>query len=126
MDKNHSIINIEERKRGQHLRAEERGAIQQLKKMGFRNRKIARAINCSPSTVGYELRRGTPEYSGRGRKPGYSAKRGAAVYKENRSRCHRPRTVSGDSDFIRWMVKKVRKYNWSFEVRRSGTARTSG
>jgi transposase, IS30 family len=100
---------------GQHLRAEERGAIQQLKKMGFSNRKIARAINCSPSTVGYELRRGTPEYSGRGRKPGYSAKRGAAVYKENRSRCHRPRTVSGDSDFIRWMVKKVRKYNWSFD-----------
>ncbi|MFU0833549.1 MAG: hypothetical protein ACFWUC_11520 [Oscillospiraceae bacterium] len=115
MDKNHSIIKIEERKRGQHLKAEERGAIQQLKKMGFSNRKIARAINCSPSTVGYELRRGTPEYSGRGRKPGYSAKRGAAVYKANRSRCHRPRTVSRNSDFIRWMVKKVRKHNWSFD-----------
>jgi hypothetical protein len=23
--------------------------------------------------------------------------------------------VSGDSDFIRWMVKKVRKQNWSFD-----------
>ncbi|MFU0831504.1 MAG: hypothetical protein ACFWUC_00970 [Oscillospiraceae bacterium] len=40
MDKKHSIIKIEERKRGQHLKAEERGAIQQLKKMGFSNRKI--------------------------------------------------------------------------------------
>lgn len=83
MDKNHSIIKDAERKRGQHLRAQERG---------------------------------TPEYSGRGRKPGCSAKRGAAAYKKNRSRCHRPKTVFMDSDFIRWMGKKVRKNNWSFHA----------
>ena len=83
MDKNHSITISAERKRGQHLGAEERGAIQALKKLGFSNRAIAREINCSPSTVGYELRRGTPVYSGRGRRPGYSAKRGTAVYKVN-------------------------------------------
>ena len=72
----------EERKKGQHLDAEARGAIQQLKKLGYSNRAIAREVNCSPSTVGYELIRGTPAYSGRGRKPEYSAKRGAVAYKK--------------------------------------------
>lgn len=116
MDKEYSITNLTERKRGQHLGSEERGAIQALKKQGFSNRAIARIINCSPSTVGYELGRGTPAYSGRGRKPGYSAKRGAAVYKVNRSRCHRSKTISRDSAFIRWMVDMVRKHGWSFDT----------
>ena len=60
--------------------AEDRGAIQQLRKLGYSNRAIAREINCSPSTVGYELHRGTPAYCGHGRRPGYSAKGGAAVH----------------------------------------------
>ena len=84
MDKTNSITISAERKRGQHLGAEERGTIQALRKLGYSNRAIAREINCSPSTVGCELRRGTPVYSGHGRRPGYSAKRGAAVYKVNR------------------------------------------
>ena len=79
MDKTNSITISAERKRGQHLGAEERGIIQALKKLGYSNRAIARAINCSPSTVGYELRRETPVYCGHGRRLGYSAKRGAAV-----------------------------------------------
>lgn len=117
MDKEYSIANLTERKRGQHLGSEERGAIQALKKQGFSNRAIARIINCSPSTVGYELGRGTPAYSGRGRKPGYSAKRGAAVYKVNRSRCHRSKTISRDSAFIRWMVDMIRKHGWSLQIK---------
>lgn len=69
------------------------------------------------NTVGYELRRGTPEYTGRGRKPGYSAKRGAATYKVNRSRCHRPCIFQSDSAFIRWMAQKVLgKHRWSFDT----------
>lgn len=63
MDKPYPITELEERKRGQHLGSEERGAIQQLKRLGFSNRAIAQEIHCSPSTVGYELKRGTPEYS---------------------------------------------------------------
>ena len=39
-------------------------------------------LNCSPSPIGYELRCGTPQYSGRGRKPSYSARRGATVYRK--------------------------------------------
>ncbi len=106
----------EERKRGQHLGAEERGVIQALKKLGYSNRAIAREINCSPSTVGYELRRGTPAYSGRGRRPGYSAKRGAAIYHQNRSRCKRPKTIPRASGFIQWMVEMVRLHKWSFDT----------
>ena len=116
MDKNDSTTNLAEPKKIHHLRAEERGAIQVLRKQGLSNRAIARAINCNPSTVGYELRRGTPEYSSRGRRPGYSAKRGAAVYKMNRSRCRRSQTVSRTSTFIRWMVKMVRTHNWPFDT----------
>lgn len=116
MDKNHSITIPAERKRGQHLGAEERGAIQQLRKLGYSNRAIAREINCSPSTVGYELARGTPSYPGRGRRPGYSAKRGAAVYKTNRSRCCRAKTVSIDSMFLRWVAEQVRWHKWSLDA----------
>jgi IS30 family transposase len=116
MDKPYSITELEERKRGQHLGAEERGAIQRLKRMGFSNRAIAREINCSPSTVGYELRRGTAEYSGRGRRPGYHAKRGAAVYLTNRAHCHRPKRHLANSAFLRWAVEKLTVHNWSFDT----------
>ena len=40
-----------ERKRGQHLGPEERGAIKALKKQGSGVRAISRAIGCAPSTV---------------------------------------------------------------------------
>lgn len=57
----------EERKKGQHLRMEERGAIKALRKQGLGVRAIAREIGCAPSTVTNELRRGTPERkNGRG------------------------------------------------------------
>ena len=64
------ITELVERKKGQHLQREERGAIQHLKNAGYTNRAIARAIGCSPTTVGNELKRGTPpRKSGKGRKP---------------------------------------------------------
>ena len=42
MDKIYSITISAERKRGQHLGAEERGIIQELHKLGYSNRAIAR------------------------------------------------------------------------------------
>ena len=60
MDCQDYITELVERKKGQHLQREERGAIQQLKNAGYTNRAIARAIGCSPTTVGNELKRGTP------------------------------------------------------------------
>ena len=47
----HYITELPERKRGQHLQREERGAIQALKRQGLSNRAIARALNCSPTTI---------------------------------------------------------------------------
>ena len=116
MTEKHFTTIYGERKRGQHLGSEERGVIQVLKKLGYSNRAIARELDCSPSTVGYELKRGTPQYSGRGRRPSYSAKRGAAAYRQNRSRCRRPKTVPRDSAFIKWMVDMVRLHKWSFDT----------
>ena len=60
MDCQYYITEPAERKKGQHLQREERGAIQHLKRQGYSNRAIAREIGCSPSTVANELRRGTP------------------------------------------------------------------
>ncbi|HHZ06260.1 MAG TPA: helix-turn-helix domain-containing protein [Clostridiales bacterium] len=113
MDNNNSITKSEERKRGQHLGAEERGIIQGLKRLGYFNRAIAREIHCSPSTVGYELQRGTAEYSGRGRKPSYSAKRGGKIYHQNRRRCRRPKKHLNNTKFIIWMAEMVRLHKWS-------------
>ena len=82
MDCQDYITELVERKKGQHLQREERGAIQHLKNAGYTNRAIARAIGCSPTTVGNELKRGTPpRKSSKGREPGYSARRGEAAYK---------------------------------------------
>lgn len=60
MDCQDYITESVERKKGQHLQREERGAIQHLKNASYTNRAIARAIGCSPTTVGNELKRGTP------------------------------------------------------------------
>jgi IS30 family transposase len=113
----HDYITVEpERKRGQHLGREERGAIQQLKKQGCSLRAIAREINCSPSTVMNELRRGTPlRKSHRGRAPEYSAKRGIAVYEANRMQCRRHHHIVRCSAFVQWVVEQVREHDWSLD-----------
>ena len=52
MDCTQYITVAAERKKGQHLGREERGAIQYLKRHGLSNRAIARELGCSPTTVG--------------------------------------------------------------------------
>jgi IS30 family transposase len=117
MDCHDYITVASERKSGQHLGQEERGAIQQLRKLGYSLRSIAAMINCSPSTVLNELRRGTPQRkNNRGRMPEYSAKRGCAVYKANRMRCRRRHRILNCLDFVQWVVQQVRKYRWSLDV----------
>ena len=72
MDCHQYITDLPERKRGQHLQREERGAIQALKRQGLSNRATARELGCSPTTIGNELKRGTPpRKSNKGRAPGY-------------------------------------------------------
>ncbi len=86
--------------------------------MGWSLRRIAEQVNCSASTVLNEVRRGTPPSTGsRGRAPGYSAKRGQAVYHANRSRSHKPHKTDSCSAFISWVVQlKLREHHWSFDA----------
>ncbi|MFR3366435.1 MAG: helix-turn-helix domain-containing protein [Gallintestinimicrobium sp.] len=73
MDCHHCITESAERKKGQHLRMEDRGAIKVLKKQVLDPRAIARQIGCAPSTVTNELRRGhTSPQEQQGKAPGYS------------------------------------------------------
>mgnify|MGYP002727750682 CR=1 len=117
MDCQEYITESAERKKGQHLQREERGAIQHLKRQGFSNRAVARAIGCSPSTVANELRRGTPpRKSYKGRKPGYSAKRGEAVYRSNRQRSRRHHRICRCSRFLRWVIKQFHEHKWSLDA----------
>lgn len=117
MDCQDYITELVERKKGQHLQREDRGAIQQLKNAGYTNRAIARAIGCSPTTVGNELKRGTPpRKSSKGRKPGYSARRGEAAYKANRKRSRKPHRICHCTRFIRWIMEQVKEHKWSLDA----------
>ena len=105
-----------ERKKGQHLGAEERGAIKVLRKQGLGIRAIAREVGCAPSTVTNELRRGTPpRKSNRGKAPGYSPKLGEAVYRANRAVCRRSLKAKSCKAFIAWVVEQVREHKWSLD-----------
>ena len=117
MDCTQYITVAAERKKGQHLGREERGAIQYLKRHGLSNRAIARELGCSPTTVGNELRRGTPpRKSNKGRPPGYSAKRGEAVYKANRVRSKRNHKILSCTCFLNWTTTQVRVHKWSLDA----------
>lgn len=106
-----------ERKKGQHLRMVERGAIKALKQEGLGIRAIARRIGCAPSTVTNELRRGTPaRKSNKGKAPGYSPTLGESVYKANRSSCHRHSKAEACSSFIGWVTQQFREHKWSLDA----------
>lgn len=117
MDHTQYTTNNAERKPGKHLTREDRGAIEAMKKLGQSNRTIARCLNCSPTTVSNELKRGTRVRSGRrGRTPGYSAKRGMRVYQTHRANSHKPHRICKCSAFIQWVVNKVRQEKWSLDA----------
>lgn len=117
MDHTQYTTNEAERKPGKHLTTEDRGAIQAMKRLGHSNRAIARYLHCSPTTISNELKRGTPPRTGsRGRIPGYSAKRGEAVYKANRLKSHKPHRIEACTPFVRWVVTQVRSEKWSIDA----------
>ena len=117
MDCHQYITDLPERKRGQHLQREERGAIQALKRQGLSNRAIARELGCSPTTIGNELKRGTPpRKSNKGRTPGYNAKRGEAEYRSNRCRSRKPHKLLSCGAFVTWVVTQVRAHKWSLDA----------
>lgn len=116
MDHTNSIMITPVRERGQHLTFEDRCCIKVYMKMGFSLRRIGEALDCAASTVLNEIRRGTGVRNGdRGRFPEYSARRGQANYKINRSRCHKPHKLSCSTPFIEWLTVQVKERQWSLD-----------
>ena len=117
MSHNYSTTITPDRERGQHLKFEDRVTIKIYKKQGHTLRSIAEVIDCSPSTIMYELRRGTGQRSGsRGRFPEYSAKRGQAHYEMNRSRCHRKAKALNGIPFVDWIADMIKEKKWSIDA----------
>lgn len=126
MSQLHSTTFLPDRERGQHLKFEDRCSIRIYQKLGYSLRATALAINCSPSTVMNELRRGTGKRKGsRGRFPEYSPKRGQANYAVNRTRCHKPHIIEGAPHFMQWMTHQVKEKKWSLDIC-TGYARRMG
>ena len=108
MSRNYSTTITPSRERGQHLKFEDRVSIKIYRRLKYTLRAIAEALGCSPSTIMYELRRGTGKRKGsRGRFPEYSAKRGQANYEMNRSLCHRKAKALNGNPFVDWVVDEV-------------------
>lgn len=71
----------------------------------------------SPLTVTNELERGTPpRRSSKGKAPGYSPKRGEAVYKAHRVNSCKPRKAESCKPFIARVVKQAREHKWSLDA----------
>ena len=100
MDSLYSTMN--QRIKGKHLSFEERVIIQTRIKDVFSLRAIARELGCSPSTISYEVKRGTVSlYHGKQRR--YKADHGQSVYQANRHHCGRKSDFLKKSDFIEYV-----------------------
>ena len=108
MSRNNSTMITPSRKRGQHLKFEDRVSIKIYRKLKYTLRAIADVLDCSPSTIMYEIKRGTGERNGsRGRFPEYNPSRGQANYEVNRSRCHRKAKALNGNPFVDWVIGEV-------------------
>ena len=101
--------------KGKHLSFEERVVIQTRIKDGLSLRAIARELGCSPSTISYEVKRGTVSlYHGKQRR--YKADHGQSVYQANRYHCGRKSDLLKKSDFIEYVNKHFSEDDWSLDV----------
>ena len=113
MDSLHSIM--PEHQKGKHLSFKQRVIIQTRLKDGCFIRAIARELCCSPSTISYEVRRGTVTLY-RGKQKRYKADHGQSVYQTNRRHCGRKSDFLKKSDFIKYVNKHFFEDNWSLDV----------
>lgn len=105
------------RTKGAHLTLADRAQIKMLRKLGYSMRAIAKELNCSPSTISYEIRRGTPPRNGkRGRYPQYNPVFAQSVYEQNRRRSRRPFKIEVCRDFLQWMLVQFRDRHWGLDA----------
>ena len=113
MDSLHSAMN--QHVKGKHLSFEERVIIQTRLKDGCSIRAIARELGCSPSTISYEVRRGTVSlYHGKQKR--YKADQGQSVYQINRCHCGRKSAFLKKAGFINYVIKHFFEDGWSLDV----------
>ncbi|MDF7638165.1 IS30 family transposase [Lactobacillus sp. ESL0791] len=114
MDQLHSNMNI--RQKGKHLTFEDRVTIQVLRKQGKSLRFIARELNCSPSTVMYELRKGQISLY-HGKKHRYDAKTAQIKYEDNRANCGRKLDFLVKHRFIDYVEQNFfGSHKWSLDA----------
>ena len=76
MSRNNSTMITPSRERGQHLNSEDRVSFKIYRKLKYTLRAMADVLDCSPSIIMYEIKRGTGERNGsRGRFPEYNPSR---------------------------------------------------
>ena len=99
------------RQKGRHLTLDECGIIKHMHKHGFSNRAIARELNCSPTTIGNELKRGIkPRTSKYGPNPSYNPKHAQAAYIANRKKSCKPVKLTKCMEFIIWCFQQVTEH----------------
>ena len=89
--------------KGKHLSFEERVVIQTRLKDGCSIRAIARELGCSPSTISYEVKRGTFSLY-HGNQQRYKAEHGQSVYQINRRHCGRKSDFLKKANFISYVI----------------------
>ena len=113
MDSLHSTMN--QHVKGKHLSFEERVIIQLRLKDGWSLRAIARELNCSPSTISYEVKRGTVKlYHGKVKR--YKAAQGHDAYQAHRKNCGRKSDFLKKTQFIHYVHKYFFEDGWSLDV----------
>ena len=111
----HSYSNTKPHQKGKHLSKDDRITIQVMHSIGCSNRAIARELNCSPSTIGYELKRGTVSlYTGNVKR--YKAAKGQMTYERHRRECGRKSLFLHRSRFINYVSHCFHKRGWSLDA----------
>lgn len=109
----HSITDTHTK--GKHLSFENRVEIQTLCKEGYSMRAIARKLNCSPSTIKYEIDRGTVTlYNGNVKR--YHAKAGQEAYNRHRLNSGRKPHYLLKKHFIDYVQEHFFNSGWSLDA----------
>lgn len=84
----HSNSNTDSRQKGRHFTIKDRCLIEAYHNQKYSNRAIARRLNCSHSSIGYELKRGS-KITPNSHRRRYFAEVGQDAYDHNRKHCGR-------------------------------------
>lgn len=112
---------ITTRPRGQHLSLSERIEIQTFKRLGYSNRRIAKNLNRSHSTINEEIKRGSATqmkivngyiYTSKN----YYAETGQMVYERHRLKSRPQIKLLKVKAFIDYATQKIREDKWSPDI----------